>query len=168
MHPQHHTLFIDYCAYFNGHQDFFECHEVLEEFWKDIAPGDKKHPLVGYVQLATGLYHWRRDNYIGAARILEKALNNFQHNMGHIFFDEIDYDKLLRQLSDALSAIQMGKSFQAFQLPLSPILEELALARIQLLPSSSYNYLLHKHMLRDRSHILAERQESIQRKSRRQ
>lgn len=168
MHPQHHTLFIDYCAYFNGHQDFFECHEVLEEFWKDIAPGDKKHPLVGYVQLATGLYHWRRDNYIGAARILEKALNNFQHNMGHIFFDEIDYDKLLIQLSDSLSAIRMGKSFQAFQLPLSPILEELALARIQLLPSSSSDYLLHKHMLRDRSHILAERQESKQRKSRRQ
>ncbi|MGE7949405.1 DUF309 domain-containing protein [Lysinibacillus sp. NPDC093688] len=168
MHPQHHTLFIDYCSFFNGNHDFFECHEVLEEYWKDIAPGDKKHPLVGYVQLATGLYHWRRDNYIGAARILEKALKNFQYNMGHLFFDEIDYEILLTQLTDALSAIQMGKSFQAFQLPLSPTLEELVFARIQLLPSSSTNYLLHKHMLRDRSHILAERQESKQRKSRRQ
>lgn len=168
MHPQHHTLFIDYCAFFNGNQDFFECHEVLEEYWKEIAPGDKKHPLVGYVQLATGLYHWRRDNNIGAARILEKALNNFQNNMGHIFFDEIDYEILLTQLLNSLSAIQMGKSFHAFQLPLSPILEELVFVRIQILPSSSYNYLLHKHMLRDRSHILAERQESKQRKSRRQ
>ncbi|MCL1698125.1 DUF309 domain-containing protein [Lysinibacillus sp. BPa_S21] len=168
MHPQHHTLFIDYCAFFNGNQDFFECHEVLEEYWKIIAPGDKKHPLVGYVQLATGFYHWRRDNDIGAARILEKALNNFQYNMGHIFFDEIDYEKLLTQLTDTLAAIQIGKSFQAFQLPLSPILEKLVFARIQLLPASNANYLLHKHMLRDRSHILAERQESKQRRSRRQ
>ncbi len=168
MHPQHHTLFIDYCAFFNGNQDFFECHEVLEEYWKDIAPGDKKHPLVGYVQLATGFYHWRRDNYTGAERMLEKAFSNFQHNIGHIFFNEIDYDKLLIQLSDALAAVQMGKSFQAFQLPLSPTLRQLTNARIQLLPISDSNYLLHKHMLRDRSHILAERQENKHRKSRRQ
>ena len=40
MHPQHHTLFIDYCA-FSMEIKIFECHEVLEEYWKDIAPGDK-------------------------------------------------------------------------------------------------------------------------------
>ncbi|MDM5232409.1 DUF309 domain-containing protein [Lysinibacillus pakistanensis] len=167
MHPQHHTLFIDYCAYFNGNQDFFECHEVLEEYWKDIAPGDKKHPLVGYVQLATGLYHWRRHNYAGAARILEKAIHNFQFNRNNIFLTEINYDKLMLQLTEVLSAIHTGRPFHAIQLPLSPALEDLTTARIQLLPTSNANYLLHKHMLRDRSHILAERQESKHRKSRR-
>ena len=167
MHPQHHTLFIDYCAYFNGNGDFFECHEVLEEYWKNIAPGNKNHPLVGYVQLATGLYHWRRGNATGAFKILHKALTNFQVNKGHVFFNEIDYTKLLLQLTETLSHIQTGKSFQAFQLPLTPALQNLVTARIQLLPESNPNYLLHKHMLRDRSHILAERQESKQRKSRR-
>jgi len=167
MHPQHHTLFIDYCAYFNGNGDFFECHEVLEEYWKDIAPGNKNHPLVGYVQLATGLYHWRRGNATGAFKILQKAHNNFQMNKGHVFFHEIDYTKLLTHLSETLDNIQMGKSFQAFQLPLLPALQDLVMTRIQLLPESSADYLLHKHMLRDRSHILAERQESKQRKSRR-
>ncbi|MFJ7368785.1 DUF309 domain-containing protein [Lysinibacillus sp. NPDC098008] len=167
MHPQHHTLFIDYCAYFNGNHDFFECHEVLEEYWKEIAPGDKMHPLVGYVQLATGFYHWRRGNHTGAKRILTKALVNFQHNKGHIFFHEVDYQQLITQVAKTISAITMGQSFQAFQLPLSPSLQQLAVARIQQLPSTNSNYLLHKHMLRDRSHILAERQESKQRKSRR-
>ncbi len=84
-----------------------------------------------------------------------------------MFFNEIDYTKLLLQLTETLSHIQMGKSFQAFQLPLTPTLQNLVTARIQLLPESNPNYLLHKHMLRDRSHILAERQESKQRKSRR-
>ncbi|MGE6514569.1 DUF309 domain-containing protein [Lysinibacillus sphaericus] len=167
MHPQHHTLFIDYCAYFNGNGDYFECHEVLEEYWKDIAPGDKNHPLVGYVQLATGLYHWRRGNFTGAVRILQKALHNLQDNVGHIFVTEIDYEKLLTLLKETIATIQKGKSFQAFQLPISPTLQELTVVRIQLLPSNSHDYLLHKHMLRDRSHILAERQESKQRKSRR-
>ncbi|WP_107949739.1 DUF309 domain-containing protein [Lysinibacillus parviboronicapiens] len=167
MHPQHHTLFIDYCAYFNGNADYFECHEVLEEYWKDIAPGDKNHPLVGYVQLATGLYHWRRGNFTGAVRILQKALANFQYNVDHAFLTEMDYEKLLTLLKDTICAIQIGKSFQAFQLPMTPALQELTAVRIQFLPTSSYDYLLHKHMLRDRSHILAERQESKQRKSRR-
>jgi len=167
MHPQHHTLFIDYCAYFNGNQDFFECHEVLEEYWKEIAPGDKMHPLVGYVQLATGLYHWRRGNDTGAIRILEKAFHNFQQNEGHIFFHEISYYQLLTEIKNTLAAIKAGKSFHTFQLTLSPNLLELVVARIRILPHYNSNYLLHKHMLRDRSHILAERQESKQRKSRR-
>ncbi|UZN00489.1 DUF309 domain-containing protein [Lysinibacillus sp. MHQ-1] len=77
---------------------FFECHEVLEEYWKEIAPGDKMHPLVGYVQLATGLYHWRRGNDTGAIRILEKALYNFQQNEDHIFFHEISYYQLLTEI----------------------------------------------------------------------
>ncbi|MER2115318.1 MAG: DUF309 domain-containing protein, partial [Solibacillus isronensis] len=41
MHPLFHPLFIDYCAYFNGNNDYFECHEVLEEYWKEIAPREK-------------------------------------------------------------------------------------------------------------------------------
>ncbi|GLC87208.1 DUF309 domain-containing protein [Lysinibacillus piscis] len=164
MHPQHHTLFIDYCAYFNGNQDFFECHEVLEEYWKAIAQGEKQHPLVGYVQLATGLYHWRRGNTIGALRILEKAQHNFRINKGHLFFQEIHYDQLLEQLTHTQTAIQENQPFQSFQLVLSPRLSTLVSNRIQTLPSHDTDYLLHKHMLRDRSHILAERQESKERK----
>ena len=80
MHPLLHPLFIDYCAYFNGNEDYFECHEVLEEYWKVVAPGEKLHPLVGYVQLATGMYHWRRENFDGAARILKKAIDNLETN----------------------------------------------------------------------------------------
>ncbi|RKJ17377.1 DUF309 domain-containing protein, partial [Butyricicoccus sp. 1XD8-22] len=60
MHSLFHPLFVQYFTYFNGNKDYFECHEVLEEYWKILAPGDKKHPLVGYIQLATGMYHWRR------------------------------------------------------------------------------------------------------------
>ena len=85
--------------------------------------------------------------------------------MKDMFFQEIDYLELLTQLTKAITSVKTGKSFQTFQLPLSPHLLDLALARIKLLPSNSSNYLLHKHMLRDRSHILAERQESKQKKA---
>lgn len=167
MHPQHNTLFIDYCAYFNGNEDFFECHEVLEEYWKAIAPGDKNHPLVGLIQLATGLYHWRRGNQIGATRILQKALKNFRYNVNSVFYEAIDYELLLLQTKLAIQHTQAGDAFYAFKLPITLELQPLVAARINKLPTSTSEYLLHKHMLRDRSHILTERLESKQRKSRR-
>lgn len=167
MHPQDNTLFIDYCAYFNGNEDFFECHEVLEEYWKTIAPGDKNHPLVGLIQLATGLYHWRRGNKIGANRILQKALKNFKFNTGSVFYNVFDYESLLTQTKLAIQRTQAGNAFLAFKLPITSEIQPLVTARINRLPTSDSEYLLHKHMLRDRSHILAERIESKQRKSRR-
>ena len=166
MHPQYHTLLIDYCAYFNGNEDYFECHEVLEEYWKTIAPGDKDHPLVGLIQLATGLYHWRRQNIIGANRILQKALANFKSNQGSTFYDAFDYEILMTQTKVAIQRTQEKEAFQAFQLPITSTLQSIVTARINTLPSLESDYLLHKHMLRDRSHILAERLESKQRKSR--
>ena len=167
MHPQYNTLLIDYCAYFNGNEDFFECHEVLEEYWKTIAPGDKDHPLVGLIQLATGLYHWRRKNLIGANRILQKALKNFKFNKDSVFFHGFDYESLLAQTKLAIQRTQAGEAFHTFQLPITSKVKPLVTARINTLSTSNSEYLLHKHMLRDRSHILAERLESKQRKSRR-
>ena len=166
MHPQYHTLLIDYCAYFNGNEDYFECHEVLEEYWKTIAPGDKDHPLVGLIQLATGLYHWRRQNGIGANRILQKALANFKFNQGSVFYKGFTYENLLNQTKLAIERTQANETFLAFQLPITSDLQSLVTARINTLPILDSDYLLHKHMLRDRSHILAERLENKQRKSR--
>ena len=65
MHPYHHPLFVNFIVYFNENQDYFECHEVLEEYWKSLPDGGKEHPLTAYILLATGMYHWRRGNTTG-------------------------------------------------------------------------------------------------------
>ena len=106
MHPLFHPLFIDYCAYFNGNEDYFECHEVLEEYWKEIAPKEKLHPLVGYVQLATSMYHWRRANFNGATRMMSKAVLNFEQNRESPFFDYIDFKQLLTVMKNRLRKMQ--------------------------------------------------------------
>ncbi|TSI10083.1 DUF309 domain-containing protein [Lysinibacillus sp. BW-2-10] len=165
MHPLFHSLFVDYCTYFNGNQDYFECHEVLEEYWKECAPGDKNHPLVGYVQLATGMYHWRRNNKNGARKILKKALNNFSKNESSPFFAFIDYAKLYRDCENCIASIEKDMPFQPIKLSitnkeLSTIVNE----KIKELPILSTEYLLHKHMLRDRSDILKARDEKIRRR----
>lgn len=152
MHP----LFVQYCAYFNGNEDYFECHEVLEEYWKEIAPGNREHILVGFVQLATGLYHWRRGNMNGALRTLQKAYLCLQKESP--FFDMLDKADLLHELQKTIFAIETGEDFAAF--PLAIINEsfaQLVNAQIAELEPVEPTFLRDKHKLRDRSEIVAER-----------
>ncbi|KGR79599.1 DUF309 domain-containing protein [Ureibacillus manganicus] len=159
MHSQFHPLFIDYLAFFNGNQDYFECHEVLEDYWKKLAPGEKNHPLVGYIQLATGMYHWRRQNLNGALRILRKAYDNFQANKNSEFFEHIDFEDLIDHCLKSMDALMQDCPFVAFQLQVTNSeLKSIVAKKIEDLPNHSYHFLLNKHMLRDRSDILNERE----------
>jgi uncharacterized protein len=160
--PYTHPLYVDYCTYFNGNQDYFECHEVLEEYWKEVAPGDKDHVLVGLVQLATGMYHWRRGNFNGSARILTKSLHNLQQNRPSEFLLPIDGRLLEEQLAEAIEAVKQQKPFRSFKLSiLNPALKETVTSKIAALPDENEEFLLHKHMLRDRSEVLIAREAKI-------
>lgn len=159
MHPLFHPLFVDYCGYFNGNEDYFECHEVLEEYWKEIAPGEKRHPLVGYIQLATSLYHWRRENIAGASRMLQNAIRIFEQHQGDEFFTYINYSRLLNEMRQCLHQIQVNAQFRSFKLPIqSEQLQQLVDQNVANQPTLSQPFILNKHMLRDRTEILAARE----------
>ncbi|MUG65539.1 hypothetical protein CHH75_08815 [Paenibacillus sp. 7541] len=63
-------LYVAFLVYFNRDQDYFECHEVLEELWlkKDRDPRYK-----GLLQVAVGLYHFRNGNIRGGYKMLSSA-----------------------------------------------------------------------------------------------
>lgn len=167
LHPLFHPLFVDFCAYFNAREDYFECHEVLEEYWKEVAPGERLHPLVGYVQLATGLYHYRRGNVVGAARILAKAQANLQQNANSPFTEFVDAQQLLHQIEHTRARLAASAPFEPFTLRLTnAALEQLVNTKAASLPTEAHHYVHNKHMLRDRSDILAARAEKMKRSRR--
>lgn len=63
-------LYVAFLIYFNRDQDYFECHEVLEELWLDL---DKDPLYKGLLQVAVGLYHFRNGNVIGGRKMLRSA-----------------------------------------------------------------------------------------------
>ncbi|QTD42218.1 DUF309 domain-containing protein [Sporosarcina sp. Te-1] len=160
MHPYHHPLFIHFIVYFNRNQDYFECHEVLEEYWKSIPGSNKKHPLTAFILLATGLYHWRRGNFNGGRRTLSKAEKQFI-DFQPLYRQEIDFEQLLLDLKMAIESVDAKKSFRSFTILLSSdrllgyVTE--AADQMDLLPLGS-DAVIHKHMLRDRTDILISRQ----------
>ena len=168
MHPLFHPLYIEFCTYFNGNQDYFECHEVLEEYWKDVAPGEKKHPLVGYIQLATGLYHWRRGNFAGAERMLKNALRIFESDKnGAVFFEKIDFKQLREDVLTSIQKVESSAPFKGFKLVIVDAeLQTKVRAAIETLPDVDDAYLLNKHTLRDRSDVIMEREKNLQERGR--
>ncbi|MGG0657758.1 DUF309 domain-containing protein [Rummeliibacillus pycnus] len=160
MHPMHHPLFIQFLAYFNGNQDYFECHEVLEEYWKKVAPRDKTHPLTGWIQLATGLYHWRRENFKGAQTILIKAERTLRTAIHDPFLEEINTSDLLQQIHLSQLKIDQHDLYECWYIDIiSPTLKSIVDQAILVLPPSDTYFLQNKHFLRDRSNILLEREE---------
>lgn len=163
MHPYYHPLFLQFIVYFNNNQDYFECHEVLEEYWKEQHNFSKDHPLTGYILMSTGLYHWRRGNTAGAARTIQKAIRRFQQMPVQFvdYLEEVAIDGIIDDLEDCLQYIEAGDEFRSFQLPISPQLQaeaEKATPQLALLPKNSAS-VIHKHIQRDRSDILLQREE---------
>ncbi len=164
MKPLHNPLFIKFVIYFNENQDFFECHEVLEEYWKTIPNATKDHPLISYILLSTGMYHWRRENTVGALRTLKKARERFKTLPENYpgFSDDINFEELVKCTEQSISHIEEGKLFSSYQIVLtSPIILSLlnkTLPTMELLPFGT-DAIIHKHLLRDRSDLIRKRDE---------
>lgn len=67
----YHRLYIEYVYYFNVEQDYYECHEVMEELWLNEG---RNRLLQALLQVAVGLHHFRNHNIEGAVQLFEAAL----------------------------------------------------------------------------------------------
>lgn len=58
-------------------EEFFDCHEVLEELWSEAA-GEEKKFLQGLIQAAVALFHFGNENLGGARKLYESARKNLE------------------------------------------------------------------------------------------
>ena len=75
MYP---SEYIQFLAHFHGDRDYFECHELLEDYWKKTDSRNKNSIWVGFILLSVSLYHHRRNNFSGAQRTLATAIKFFE------------------------------------------------------------------------------------------
>lgn len=85
-------------------QEFFECHETLEEIW--IAePGEVRRLYQGILQVGVGFYHTlKRKNYRGATTLLQGGIN-YLRPFAPVYFG-IDVEGLIQGAQRALEHIQ--------------------------------------------------------------
>lgn len=162
--------FIQYLVHFHGDRDYFECHEVLEEYWKEVDPGNKSSIWVGFIQLAVSSYHYRRGNFSGALRTHNKSAEILHEQLRNCTDLGINHTKLMKLMEERKSRIVSYQPYRSIYLPINnPDLLEQCMEeceRQNLVWGNVSNdldkSLVNKHVTRDRSEVILERKKAIE------
>ena len=172
MYP---TEYIQFLIHFHGDYDYFECHEILEEYWKTKPRGNRDYYLVGLIQIAVSLYHQRRANWNGSTKMMKSAITILEKSGVPLQRLGINQVQLLSLLNERLQSIHKKERFVPLFLPLSdPSLEKqcIKLCQKQNLSWKDLNaipgeYIINKHTMRDRTEVITERNEQLQKRKQR-
>jgi predicted metal-dependent hydrolase len=161
--------YLDYLYHFHCDRDYFECHEVLEEYWKEKNAAEREIHWVGLIQIAVGLYHQRRGNYKGALRMLQNAHSIIGKESAEINALGLDSRKLVILLGERIDCVRREEPYSSLNLPIAdPELQiscesmakkwrKASGAASELLDGS----LVNRHTLRDRTEVIAERRRQL-------
>ena len=77
-------------------EEFFECHDVLEELWSETVGKERKF-LQGLIQASIALFHFGNENFGGAKKLYLSAVKNLDFH------------------GDEFMGIKLGEFLQDFQ-----------------------------------------------------
>lgn len=150
---------------FHTEQHYFLCHDILEEAWKENPHFNKNDAIVSLILFSTGCYHYRRGNLIGAKRSFIKALSvinsvNIKPDLG---LDITTYKSLVQNMIDNVGQEQ---PFAPVHLPLNTAFEQQIIQQFPNYIVTPYviddDYIVHHHIKRDRSEVIAARKQALQ------
>jgi len=84
---------------------YFECHELLEDTWRE-ARGEDKQFLQGLIMLSVAMYHLVAENYVGAVNLFEKGLARLEPFLPER--DGLDLDDLTETACKAFEKAKQG------------------------------------------------------------
>jgi len=151
------TIIAEYVYYFEYLRDYFECHELLEDFWKNKPEFTKQDFEVGLILLATGQYHMRRGNITGGHRSLSKAKRILKLYIDSHYERFIDIARLASEIDMLINS----PVYQQITLPVRPEVRSLLRDKAHHISSDIHENIIHKHLKRDRTEVLLARHSAL-------
>ncbi|MBP2240735.1 putative metal-dependent hydrolase [Cytobacillus eiseniae] len=161
--------YIEFLIQFHGKRDYFECHEILEDYWKSVDPKNKQSIWVGLILLAVSNYHHRRGNFSGSERTLAKSISILQKNYKQLSELGLDAESLMNDLHIRQEKISSGEYYISYHMPIQD--EALLATCIKQCVERGIKWgvesnlkdleLIHRHSLRDRSMVIQTRLEAL-------
>ncbi|MDU1844318.1 MAG: DUF309 domain-containing protein [Niallia nealsonii] len=170
MYP---TEYMQFLVHFHGDQDFFECHEILEDFWKKVDSRNKESIWVGFILIAVSCYHHRRKNFTGAEKTIQKSRKLLEKKKEAIRELGLDDTSIILLLKNQEDCIKNKQIFFPYHLPISD--SQLERKCAQLAHSMGMKWkknepipleIIHRHVMRDRSIVIKEREQALKKKKR--
>lgn len=162
--------YIDYLVQFHAARDYFECHEILEEYWKGDAEEEYATYWIALIQLAVGQYHERRSNTVGALKMYDSSLEKLSQYKEYAV--GVDLSDLILQITTRIEQCSRADDlfrdinfvFVDDQLAKACYKEaearQLQWGKVSNLQDSA---LIDRHTVRDRSEVIFEREQALKR-----
>ncbi|MEC3884719.1 DUF309 domain-containing protein [Halobacillus sp. HZG1] len=115
MYPK---AYIEFLAHFHGTRDYFECHEVLEEYWKEVDPRNRSSIWVWLIQIAVAMYHDRRGNPNGARTLVKRCLKNKSEHEKELPLLGLDGERLVKQLEEFNARLDEEVPYRSWNMPI--------------------------------------------------
>jgi len=162
------AAYVRFLVEFHVTRDYFECHELLEEYWKEQQADPLAEIWVGLIQVAVGSYHHRRGNFRGALKMFRQS----HKRLGSESLDPIglQQEPLIAAIEERMNTVAESGAFTDLNLPISDP-ELLALCQAQSAslsplvwggPSRLDSALVDRHTLRDRSDVILARKQAAE------
>jgi uncharacterized protein len=170
-YPHQYTEFL---AEYHGSRDFFECHEIMEEYWKQQKGSRHEGCWLVFVRISVACYHGRRGNWAGARKLMAKAAEEVDPlKMSELGLHGDQLARMVTETSRQWNEI-IHPVYCDLDLPIadSRLTEEGVRVCKEKgwdwrMPSSQADeYIVHKHLLRDRTDVVKTRKLSAERKKR--
>lgn len=155
--------FIDYLIHFQATRDYFECHEIMEEYWLE---NDRDKKWLTLIQLAVAVYHERQKNRKGSLRLYRKVLSHLDETPGMLTELAIDEVVVINEVKRRIQINLENGPFENFDLPITdPNLEKQCQTKAIKMNAKWLSHpedidLMYKHKLRDRSDVIEAREQS--------
>lgn len=162
MEKKYPAAYEAYLYEFHATRDYFECHELLEEYWKEHQGDPQNDSWVGLIQLAVSSYHHRRNNFRGALLMMRQAEQRL--TAGRLEELGLHGEGVRALIEMRIASIENKEPFTDLNLPtIDEALQARGVQRAEREgrrwgePSKETDELIHRHTLRDRSDVIAAR-----------
>lgn len=146
---------LEFFYQYHTKQHYFLCHDILEEAWKAQTTYTKKDAVVSLILLATGSYHYRRQNFKGAHTLFKRAYRVAEINdVSQLGLRQMDYLYLLKTLE---YQTQNKEIFIPIHLPLTKEIENTLKSQYpnyeMMQKVNDIPFIYDHHLLRDRHEV---------------
>jgi predicted metal-dependent hydrolase len=170
--PDYPEEYIHYLAEYYGSRDYFECHEIMEEYWKEQQQSPYTMAWLVLIRIPVSLYHARRGNWAGAIKLMGKAAEEADARL----FDRLglDGERLVDNIKKTAHEWTLeGARYADFELLIrDEQLLKAAQARSQelgykwgLQGLDAGENVINRHRTRDRSEVVNARAEAAKRRA---
>jgi predicted metal-dependent hydrolase len=161
--------FVRFLIEFHGTRDYFECHEILEEYWKTHDEDPLRDLWHGLIQVAVGLYHQRMGRRSGSIKMLKSAGRLLSAQQCQQM--AIDHTQLIYMIEQRVVEIESNPSllFQDFDLPITDnhLVEHCKMVCAEqniewgIASNLLDEALIFRHTLRNREDVIQARQQAL-------